>query len=94
MSLDHLSNAPSSDAPTLRPAIAEYLAYVQDLVDDTEVYGYAVSTLRGIAETIRLTGRVTDGQKQAVRNIVNGAAEAQDARERNRRSRRYEGWSR
>lgn len=94
MSLDDLSDDPLSDRPILSPAVRDYLDYVDDLIGTPEVYAWAEDTLRGIRTSIHTTGRITDGQRRAVANIVDGAARGDAARERNKSSRRYEGWSR
>lgn len=93
MSLDDLSDAPLTE-PTLSTEDRQYLDYVMSLVDDPEVYGYAIDTLSGIAKSIASSCKVTRGQREAVRNIVNGAWEGMRTRERNRTSRRYEGFGR
>lgn len=87
-----LGTTPLPDEPLVSPATTEYLAYLQDLIDDPEVYGYAVDTLAGIHQTITARGHVTDSQRQAVRNIVSGAWEGRETRARATRSRRYEGF--
>lgn len=91
MSLDHLDTTPLSPDPALTPATEEYLTWLLGLLED-EQYHYAASTLEGIAQTIRATNRVTEGQRQAVRNIIDGAAEAA-SRDRRSGSRRYEGFT-
>lgn len=89
MSLDALSTNPT---PTrqLSDDVVEYLEYLRGLIDDPEVYGFACQTLDGIATTITERGRVTDGQRQAVRNIVQGGDRAS---RQSTSSRRYEGFS-
>lgn len=94
MSLDDLSDGPLSHAPVLSDVVRDYLDYVKGLAEEDEVYGFAIDTLSGIAKTIELTGKVSPGQRAAVRNIVAGAAEGERTRERNKSSRRYEGFGR
>jgi len=89
MSLDDLDDTPLSDHRALAPATEEYLAYLASLAED-EQYAYALDTLDGIATTIRGSNRVTEAQRQAVRNIIAGAGEAHARR---RSGRRDEGFS-
>lgn len=87
MSLDHLDTTPLSPDPALTPATEEYLTWLLGLLED-EQYHYAAGTLEGIAQTIRATNRITERQREAVRNIIAGAHEANSRG----RSRRYEGF--
>ncbi len=91
MSLDDLSTT-APPARTIPEDTQEYLDYLQTLLENTEVYGYACTTLEGIHTTIAASGRVTDGQRRAVRNIVQGGDEAQARKASGFRSRRYEGY--
>lgn len=95
MPLDDLSSDPIVPAP-VPEAVREYLEYLDSLIDDDDVMGYAVDTLRGIRRTVVEYNRVTENQRRAVQNIVSGAAEGQRTRERHRSgtSRRYEGFGR
>lgn len=96
MSLSDLSTAPIPPPP-LSAIDAEYLAYVENLLGDDGTYAYATATIEGIATTIRATGRVTKGQREAISNIVRGGDELAARRDNartGRRARRYEGWRR
>ena len=92
MSLDVLSDTPIVPHP-MPDAVREYLEYLDSLIDTDEV-GYAIDTLRAIRTTIAERQRVSDGQRQAIHNIVAGAAEGQRRRETHTTSRRYEGFRR
>jgi hypothetical protein len=91
--LSDFSDEPLNDQPTLTPLVKEYLDWVNTLREDDQ-YSYAFVTLEGIARTIQGTGRITDGQRQAVRNIIDGAERANDRHFAPKASRRYEGWER
>lgn len=93
MSLDDFGDTPLSDTPTHSPEVVDFLDWLRDLASDSRT-AYAADTLDGIAETVRKTNRISDGQRQAVENIVAGAQRGYETRERNRSSRRYEGWRR
>ena len=41
------------------------------LEEEADLYEYAEDTLLGILDTIETTGKVTEGQKRAVKNIQN-----------------------
>jgi hypothetical protein len=45
-----------------------FLEHLEDLIGDTSLH-WAFSTLSGIRDTIRQTGRITEGQRRAVANI-------------------------
>lgn len=92
MSLSKLSDQPLSDQPTLNGTARAYVDYLDNLIDTPELYGYAADTLRGIQTSIRQTGKVTSGQRDAVHNIVEGGNRAAETKHRS--SRRYEGWTR
>lgn len=92
MSLDDLDDTPlPTSTPASSPAVADYLDYLDGLIDTPETYGDALDTLTGIRATIHARQRITEGQRTAVRHIVAGAREDDTPRIR---SRRYEGWSR
>lgn len=100
MSLDDLSDQPLDTQPVkpltprpLSPDVADYVEYLDGLCDDDTV-GYAVETLQGIRRTVKETNRVTQGQRNAVQNIVSGGHERQGRFERGKGSRRYEGFGR
>ena len=93
MSLSDLTDDPLPPR-TLSHADAEYLAYVENLLGEDGTYAYATATIEGIVETIKATQRVTQGQRDAIRNIVRGGDEAQARRDAHRPTRRYEGWTR
>jgi hypothetical protein len=54
--------------PTLTPAARDLLRQIDELLED-ERYEWAADTLEGIKSTVSRTGRCTDGQQRAVRNI-------------------------
>ena len=89
-SLDDFSDVPLSDTPKLTPEAEVFVAYLEGLLDDDGV-SYAADTLSSIMLTVRKTGKVTDPQRDAVANIVEGAKQHERTRARNARSRRYEG---
>lgn len=92
--LSDLSDAPLSQLPTPTPEATEYLDYLDMLLGDADDAGFAwaADTLSGIRQTITLRGRVTDAQRHAVSNIVQGVASAKDAKARRGRSRLDEGF--
>lgn len=92
MSLDHLDDTPISDQPKLSAEAELFISFLDGLLDSDTV-SYAFDTIEGIRMTVKQTGRVTEGQRDAIANIQEGARK----RERNARrggSRRYEGWRR
>lgn len=87
-------NDPALDAPLggsgaePDPRGTEWYRFVTDIEDllATGKYTWAEDTLRSIQQTVELTKRVTDGQRQAVGNIEAGAYKTH--------GRRYEGFTR
>jgi hypothetical protein len=67
-----------------------FLDDIQELRDDDR-YLWAEATLRGIYESVSAAGKVSEGQRTAVRNIRDSVLEREE-RHRTRPSRRYEGW--
>lgn len=49
--------------------VIEWTNIITTMIEDSEDFGYADETLRGILEHIEQTGNVTDAQKRAVENI-------------------------
>ena len=93
--VDELDNNPvgGSDLGKLRQEAEAFAEELQTLADDDR-YAFAWGTLTDMRLTVQQTERVTEGQRNAVRNIVEGAKEGQRSRARHQRSRRYEGWGR
>jgi hypothetical protein len=94
VSLDDFSDTPLSNtpAPALDAECRQFIAYVEGVAED-DTTSYAADILHLMIETVKRTGRVTDGQRDAVANVIEGARK----RERNQHrggSRRYEGWRR
>jgi hypothetical protein len=94
----HLSDAPitshgGTDWAEERKQADKWAGIVQDLLDDDK-HNFAWGFLMDVKLTIEKTGRVTGPQIQAIKNVQEGADRGEETRERNRRSRRYEGWSR
>ena len=75
------------------PRGTEWYAFVEEIEEHIagERVAFAEDTLHSIAETVERTKVVTEAQRRAVRNIVQGA---RAARERRSSSRRYEGFHR
>lgn len=73
---------------TLSPEAQDFVARCENLAEDE--CAYAADTLLGIASSVKMSGRVTPGQVQAVDNIEAGAQRGREAREQ----RRYEGFGR
>lgn len=88
--LDDFSDQPLSNSPQLSEDVQLFVDYLDVLAtgDDT---AYAGDTLRGMAETVKRTAKVTDAQRDAVANIVEGAKKHERSRQSSRRTRRYEG---
>lgn len=84
MKIDKFSDTPNDPED---PAVEEFIEECRALAEAKDTL-FAADTLHGIADTVQKTGRVTDNQRQAVRNISTGAER------RERSSRRYEGWRR
>lgn len=49
--------------------VLEWTNIITSMIEDSEDFGYADDTLRGILETIESSGAVTDAQIRAVENI-------------------------
>lgn len=85
----HLSNTlVGGGAASPEPAVQDFLDEIETLQSSGD-YDWAGDTLAGIYDTVKASGRVTDGQRTAVRNI--GAS-----REANRHTGRMQarGWGR
>lgn len=94
MSIDFLR--PETDDQRTDAARA-LLTDIEELLHDP-VARFAESTLHGIASTVERTNRVTDGQRQAVRNIAKAVAKKKAEDDgmdwRRTMNRRYEGFVR
>lgn len=76
--------------------LADFLGLLNELLGGGH-YDWARETLEGIRTTVHTTGRVTEGQRQAVARIAAARRQARDddrqmSFERTGGSRRYEGW--
>lgn len=87
MTFDKFSTTPNAPED---PAVEEFIEECRALAEAKDTH-FAADTLHGIADTVLKTGRVTDNQRQAVRNIVAGAEQRERQRETRGWSRRYEG---
>jgi hypothetical protein len=78
-----LDDSPIAE-PDLRDTVwGKFLGEINDLIESGD-YDWAMETLTGIAESVEKRRWVTDGQRQAIKNIEAGLT-------RRRWGRRYEG---
>lgn len=90
--LENLSFRPDTPLPPPRPPNELVQSFIEDLnaLLDDEGYRWAWETIAGIRETIRTHQRVTQGQRQAITNVLAGQARGNGRG----RTRRYEGFGR
>jgi hypothetical protein len=78
---------PSGATRTDPDDVDDFLETLDGLLSDAR-YRFAETTIRGIADTVAATRRVTEGQARAIGNITRSVDEKDDGR---RWGRRYEG---
>lgn len=64
--------------------VDQYLLYLEGLIDDEDL-SWALDTLDGIRGTIAQTRRITEGQRDAISNIVNRSRPREEKRGGSRR---------
>jgi hypothetical protein len=69
---DPIQPTPSTTTPTSSSEVRRFLDDIDELRGSHQ-YGWADDTLRDIARTVELSGRVTEGQRKAIANIEAGA---------------------
>lgn len=74
LSDDPVNPGPSADqhadtSRAQRMGAQDLLDDIAEMLDDTRRFGWATSTLEGIAETVERIGYATDGQRRAIQNI-------------------------
>lgn len=88
--------APRDDLAITRREAQAFINLLLEM-EDEELYQFAYGTVVDIRLTVQQTERVTDGQREAIQNIRDGAARHEEAREgwerhERRTGRRYEGF--
>jgi len=92
------SGPPSRDELAIARREAERFVCELELMENEECYGFAYGTIVDIRVSVAQSGRVTEGQREAIHNIKVGSQRHEDAREgwerhERRTGRRYEGFN-
>jgi len=91
------SGPPSRDELAISRREADQFIMELERMEEEECYGFAYGTIVDIRVSVAQSGRVTEGQRDAIHNIKVGSQRHEDAREgwerhERRTGRRYDGF--